>query len=90
MLLILYYFTLQEPDTPVEILVDVLTKAQVLAAGSGNVSEELKRHLQMAVDIASGLDLYLEKMTTKESEPLAELYKYVLAYANRHVQLKIL
>lgn len=90
MLLTLHYFTLQEPDTPVEVLVDVLTKAQVLAAGSANVSEELTRHLQMAVDIASGLDLYLEKMTTKESEPLAELYKYVLAYTNSHVQLKIL
>uniref|UniRef100_A0A3B3UX13 O-methyltransferase MdmC-like n=1 Tax=Poecilia latipinna TaxID=48699 RepID=A0A3B3UX13_9TELE len=42
--------------------------------------EELKSHLQKALDIASGLDNYLEKITTKESEPLAELYKYDFAF----------
>lgn len=89
-LLTLHYVTLQVPDTPVEVLVDLLTKAKELAAASGNVSEELTRHLQKAVDIASGLDLYLEKMTTQESETLEELYKYVLAYTNSHLWLKIL
>lgn len=61
-----------------EVLVDLLTKASEIAASSSNVPEELKGHLQKALDIASGLDDYLENMTTPESEPLAELYKYVL------------
>lgn len=65
---------LKVPDTPVAILVDILTKAKEISAASGNVPEELRGHLQKALDIASGLDDYLEKMTTQESEPLAELY----------------
>ncbi|XP_030274518.1 3-oxoacyl-[acyl-carrier-protein] reductase 2, chloroplastic isoform X2 [Sparus aurata] len=68
------------PDTPVEVLVDLLTKAKEIAAASANVPEELKCHLQRAVDIASGLDDYLEKMTTQESEPLAELYKKTVSH----------
>lgn len=67
------------PDTPVEVLVDLLTKAKEIAAASGHVPKELTGHLQKALEIASGLDDYLEIMTTQESEPLAELYKYVLA-----------
>lgn len=63
------------PDTPVEVLVELLTKAKGLAATCAAVPEELKSHLQKALDIASGLDDYLEKITTKESEPLAELYE---------------
>lgn len=63
------------PDTPVEVIVDLLTKAQDIAASCGNVPEELTSHLQKALDIASGLDDYLEKMTTQESEQLAELFK---------------
>uniref|UniRef100_A0A3Q2PRB1 D-arabinitol 2-dehydrogenase [ribulose-forming] n=1 Tax=Fundulus heteroclitus TaxID=8078 RepID=A0A3Q2PRB1_FUNHE len=35
--------------------------------------EELKSHLHKALDIASGLDEYLEKMTTKESQALKML-----------------
>ncbi|XP_005726666.1 uncharacterized protein LOC102205957 [Pundamilia nyererei] len=68
------------PDTPVEVIVDLLTKAQVIAASCGNVPEELTSHLQKALDIASGLDDYLEKMTTQESEPLAELYKKTFSH----------
>lgn len=64
------------PDSPVEILVDLLRKANDVAAASASVPEELISHLQKALDIASGLDDYLEKMTTQESEPLAELYQY--------------
>lgn len=62
-----------------EVLVDLLTKAKEIAAASGHVPKELTGHLQKALEIASGLDDYLEIMTTQESEPLAELYKYVLA-----------
>lgn len=58
---------------------EILKKANEIAASSANVPEELTSHLQKALDIASGLDDYLEKMTTQESEPLAELYEYVLA-----------
>lgn len=68
---------LQVPDTPVEVLVDVLTKASAIAATSAHVPEELKSHLQKALDIAGGLDDYLENMSTPESEPLAELYRFV-------------
>uniref|UniRef100_A0A1A8HXG5 D-arabinitol 2-dehydrogenase [ribulose-forming] n=1 Tax=Nothobranchius kuhntae TaxID=321403 RepID=A0A1A8HXG5_NOTKU len=68
------------PDTPVEVLVDLLTKAKKIAAGCGAVPEELKSHLQKALDISSGLDDYLEKMTTPESEPLAELYKKTISH----------
>ncbi|KAG7493324.1 3-hydroxybutyrate dehydrogenase type 2 [Solea senegalensis] len=63
-----------------EVLVDLLTKANKLAASSGNVPEELKGHLQKALDVASGMDDYLEKMTTQESEPLAELYKKTISH----------
>ncbi|XP_071350627.1 uncharacterized protein [Trachinotus anak] len=68
------------PDTPVEVLVDLLTKAKEIAASSGNVPDELTSHLQKALDIASGLDDYLEEMTTQESEPLAELYKKTVSH----------
>ncbi|XP_026024673.1 uncharacterized protein LOC113022938 [Astatotilapia calliptera] len=68
------------PDTPVEVIVDLLTKAQDIAASCGNVPEELTSHLQKALDIASGLDDYLEKMTTQESEQLAELFKKTFSH----------
>ncbi|KAE8297951.1 3-hydroxybutyrate dehydrogenase type 2 [Larimichthys crocea] len=68
------------PDTPVEVLVDLLTKAKEIATASSNVPKELMSHLQKALDIASGLDDYLEKMTTQESEPLAELYKKTISH----------
>lgn len=79
------YFVFKVPDTPVEVLVDLLAKAKAIAAASDNIPEELTSNLQKAVDIASGLDDYLEKITTQESEPLAELYKYVLAYTHTNV-----
>ncbi|XP_010795038.1 uncharacterized protein [Notothenia coriiceps] len=68
------------PDTPVEILVDILTKAKELAIANDHVPEELKSQLQKALDIASGMDDYLEKMTTQESEPLAELYEKTISH----------
>ncbi|XP_043978190.1 uncharacterized protein zgc:113054 isoform X1 [Gambusia affinis] len=68
------------PDTPVEVIVDLLTKAKGIASACATVPEELKKYLQKALDIASGLDNYLEKMTTKESEPLAELYKKTMSH----------
>ncbi|XP_028263151.1 uncharacterized protein LOC114436839 [Parambassis ranga] len=68
------------PDTPVEVIVDLLRKAQDIAAACGTVPEELTSHLQKALDIASGLDDYLEKMTSQESEPLAELYRKTVSH----------
>ncbi|XP_047204209.1 uncharacterized protein zgc:113054 isoform X2 [Girardinichthys multiradiatus] len=68
------------PDTPVEVIVDLLTKAKGIAATCAAVPEELKTHLKKALDIASGLDDYLEKMTTKESEHLAELYEKTVSH----------
>lgn len=54
---------------------DVLTKAMAVASSSLNVPQELKSHLQEALDIASGLDTYLEEMSSPESEALAHLYR---------------
>ncbi|XP_028303952.1 uncharacterized protein LOC114464081 [Gouania willdenowi] len=68
------------PDTPVEVVLDLLTKAKDIATTCENVPEELKSYLQKAVDITSGLDDYLERMTTKESEPLAELFKKTVSH----------
>ncbi|XP_070707863.1 uncharacterized protein [Pempheris klunzingeri] len=68
------------PDTPVEVLVDLLTKAKDLAAACAHVPEELMGVLQESLDIASGLDDYLERMTTQESEPLAELYQKTVSH----------
>ncbi|XP_067097050.1 uncharacterized protein zgc:113054 isoform X1 [Osmerus mordax] len=62
-------------DTPMEFLVDFLTKAKEIADVSTNITNELRCNLQKALDIAAGLDDYLEKMSSQESQPLAELYK---------------
>ena len=58
-----------------EFLVDFLNKAKEIADVSTNITEELRCNLQKALDIAAGLDPYLEKMSSPESQPLAELYK---------------
>uniref|UniRef100_A0A673C6G8 D-arabinitol 2-dehydrogenase [ribulose-forming] n=1 Tax=Sphaeramia orbicularis TaxID=375764 RepID=A0A673C6G8_9TELE len=71
---------LQIPDTPVEILVDLLKKAKDIATANGGVPKELTSRLQEALDIASGLDEYLERMTTQESQPLAELYEKTVTH----------
>ncbi|XP_037345590.2 uncharacterized protein zgc:113054 [Pungitius pungitius] len=68
------------PDTPVEVLVALLTRAKEVAEASGEVPEEVTRKLQKALDIASGLDDYLQRMSTQESEPLAELYKKTISH----------
>lgn len=68
------------PDTPVEILVDLLKKAKDIATANGSVPTELTSRLQEALDIASGLDEYLERMTTQESQPLAELYEKTITH----------
>uniref|UniRef100_A0A3B4A1R1 D-arabinitol 2-dehydrogenase [ribulose-forming] n=1 Tax=Periophthalmus magnuspinnatus TaxID=409849 RepID=A0A3B4A1R1_9GOBI len=68
------------PDTPVEVLVDLLTKAKDIATANGSVPTELTDHLQRALDIATGLDDYLDKFTTPESEPLAELYEKTVSH----------
>ncbi|CAN9512564.1 unnamed protein product [Ophioblennius macclurei] len=68
------------PDTPVEIVADLLTKAKNIAASCENIPEELMSCLQKALDMTRGLDDYLEKMTTQESEPLAELYRKTVTH----------
>ncbi|XP_073726502.1 uncharacterized protein [Misgurnus anguillicaudatus] len=62
-------------DTPVEFIVEYLQKAKEIAENNANVPAELRDHLQKALDIAGGLDGYLERMSSPESEPLAELYR---------------
>lgn len=62
-------------DTPVEFIVEYLQKAKEIAENNANVPAELRDHLQKALDIAGGLDGYLEHMSSPESELLAELYR---------------
>ena len=56
-----------------EFLVEYLTRAQEICEGMAHVPAELKDNLGKALELASGLDHYLEGMTTQESEQLAEL-----------------
>ncbi|XP_050969045.1 2,4-dienoyl-CoA reductase [(3E)-enoyl-CoA-producing], mitochondrial isoform X2 [Labeo rohita] len=67
-------------DTPVEFVVEYLLKAKEIAENNANVPAELHDNLQKALDIASGLDGYLERMSSQESEPLAELYRKSISH----------
>lgn len=58
-----------------EFVTEYLLKAKEIAENNANVPDELCDNLQKALDIASGLDGYLEQMSSQESEPLAELYR---------------
>ncbi|KAG7478054.1 hypothetical protein MATL_G00076350 [Megalops atlanticus] len=62
-------------DTPLEFIVEYLSKAKEIADGNPNIPQELTNNLKKALDIASGLDGYLEAMSSQESQPLAELYR---------------
>lgn len=62
-------------DTPVEFVVEYLLKAKEIVENNANIPAGLCDNLQKALDIASGLDGYLEQMSSQESEPLAELYR---------------
>ncbi|CAM4627504.1 unnamed protein product [Leuciscus chuanchicus] len=62
-------------DTPVEFVVEYLLKAKEIVENNANIPAGLLDNLQKALDIASGLDGYLEQMSSQESEPLAELYR---------------
>ncbi|KAK7145089.1 hypothetical protein R3I94_011249 [Phoxinus phoxinus] len=62
-------------DTPVEFVVEYLLKAKEIVENNANIPAGLRDNLQKALDIASGLDGYLEQMSSQESEPLAELYR---------------
>ncbi|XP_016126592.1 uncharacterized protein [Sinocyclocheilus grahami] len=67
-------------DTPVEFVVEYLLKAKEIAENNANVPAELRDNLQKALDIACGLDGYLEQMSSQESEPLAELYRKSISH----------
>ncbi|XP_016421072.1 2,4-dienoyl-CoA reductase, mitochondrial-like isoform X2 [Sinocyclocheilus rhinocerous] len=67
-------------DTPVEFVIEYLQKAKEIAENNANVPAELCDNLQKALDIASGLDGYLEQMSSQESEPLAELYRKSISH----------
>ncbi|XP_073708243.1 uncharacterized protein [Garra rufa] len=67
-------------DTPVEFVVEYLLKAKEIAENNVNVPAELRDNLQKALDIANGLDGYLEQMSSRESEPLAELYRKSISH----------
>ncbi|XP_042614673.1 uncharacterized protein LOC109087613 isoform X1 [Cyprinus carpio] len=67
-------------DTPVEFVTEYLLKAKEIAENNANVPDELRDNLQKALDIASGLDGYLEQMSSQESEPLAELYRKSISH----------
>ncbi|KAM9536464.1 uncharacterized protein ACWYII_040440 isoform 2-T2 [Salvelinus alpinus] len=63
-----------------EFMVDFLNKAKEIADSNANIPEELRVNLQKALDIACGLDGYLEKMSSQESAPLAELYQKTMEH----------
>uniref|UniRef100_A0A671SIA4 D-arabinitol 2-dehydrogenase [ribulose-forming] n=1 Tax=Sinocyclocheilus anshuiensis TaxID=1608454 RepID=A0A671SIA4_9TELE len=63
-------FLILVSDTPVEFVIEYLQKAKEIAENNANVPAELCDNLQKALDIASGLDGYLEQMSSQESEPL--------------------
>ncbi|XP_051996871.1 uncharacterized protein LOC127654000 [Xyrauchen texanus] len=67
-------------DTPVEFIVEYLLKAKEIAEKNANVPSELRDNLQKALDIASGLDGYLEQMSSQESKPLAELFRKSISH----------
>lgn len=58
-----------------EFVVEYLLKAKAIVENNANIPAELRDNLQKALDIASGLDGYLEQMSSQESELLAELYR---------------
>ncbi|TRY82119.1 hypothetical protein DNTS_009442 [Danionella cerebrum] len=62
-------------DTPVEFIVEYLLKAKEIAEKNANVPTELCENLQKALDLADGLDGYLEQMSSQESETLAGLFR---------------
>nr|XP_006630675.1 PREDICTED: uncharacterized protein LOC102695979 isoform X1 [Lepisosteus oculatus] len=66
-------------DTPLEFVVEYLRKAKEIADGIPTLPKELKTCLQKALDISYGLDMYLEEMTSHESEQLGELYRKTVA-----------
>ncbi|XP_026117255.1 uncharacterized protein LOC113096077 [Carassius auratus] len=72
--------TAKVSDTPVEFVVEYLLKAKEVAENNVNVPAELRDNLQKALDIACGLDGYLEQMSSQESEPLAELYRKSISH----------
>ncbi|XP_012694113.2 uncharacterized protein zgc:113054 [Clupea harengus] len=72
--------TAKVSDTPLEFIVEYLSKAKDIVDSNASVPEELRTYLQKALDIASGLDSYLERMTSQESDPLAELYKKTVCH----------
>lgn len=63
-----------------EFVVEYLLKAKEIAENNANVPAELRDNLQKALDIACGLDDYLEQMSSQESEPLAELYRKSISH----------
>uniref|UniRef100_A0AAY4EDM5 Uncharacterized protein n=1 Tax=Denticeps clupeoides TaxID=299321 RepID=A0AAY4EDM5_9TELE len=67
-------------DTPLEFIVEYLSKAKKIADGNASVPEELRSYLQKALEISAGLDDYLEQMTNRESEPLSELYSKTVSH----------
>uniref|UniRef100_A0A8C1G432 D-arabinitol 2-dehydrogenase [ribulose-forming] n=1 Tax=Cyprinus carpio TaxID=7962 RepID=A0A8C1G432_CYPCA len=73
-------FDKQQTAPIVVFVVQYLLKAKEIAENNANVPTELRDNLQKALDIACGLDGYLEQMSSQESEPLAELYRKSISH----------
>jgi caffeoyl-CoA O-methyltransferase len=63
------------PVTPLGILVEHLETAVRMVEQQQGVPAEIKAHLRHALNLAAGLDPYLEECTTSESNALAALAK---------------
>lgn len=61
-LLFLLYFS----ETPAGLIAENLLKAKEIALNDSCVPEQLKDYLQKALDIALGLDPYLDAMATSK------------------------
>uniref|UniRef100_A0A8C6JZU5 D-arabinitol 2-dehydrogenase [ribulose-forming] n=2 Tax=Melopsittacus undulatus TaxID=13146 RepID=A0A8C6JZU5_MELUD len=55
-----------QPETPTGLIAENLLKAKEIALSDSRVPEQLKNYLQKALDVALGLDPYLDAMATSK------------------------
>ncbi|XP_030314398.1 uncharacterized protein LOC103533758 [Calypte anna] len=56
-------------ETPAGLIAENLLKAKEIALNDSRVPEQLKKYLQKALDVALGLDPYLDAMATSKRKP---------------------
>ena len=61
-----FSFDFSISETPAGLIAENLLKAKEIALNDSRVPEQLKNYLQKALDVALGLDPYLDAMATSE------------------------